>query len=95
MLEPKQIQKLATLSRLSFAPEQLPAFAAEFQNILQFVDKIQALNTQGVPPLTSAAQLAGTPQRADTVTATNRRSELQLSAPQTEMGFYVVPKIVE
>jgi aspartyl-tRNA(Asn)/glutamyl-tRNA(Gln) amidotransferase subunit C len=94
-LQTKDIQKLATLSRLSFAPEQLPAFASEFESILSFVDKIQQLDTKGVPPLTNIANIETSPERPDVVTAPNNREALQANAPQKEMGFFVVPKIVE
>ena len=98
-LETKDIEKLATLSRLKFSPEQIPAFAAEFENILQFVGQIQSLNTEGVPPLTTTANIASSPERADIPTIPTdpiaRRTQLMSNAPAQEMGFFVVPKIVE
>lgn len=94
-LEVKQIQKLATLSRLEFSAERLPQFAQEFEGILQFVGKIQELNTEGVAPLTTTANIETSPERVDEVTAKNEREALQAGAPAAEMGFFVVPKIVE
>lgn len=98
-LETKDIEKLATLSRLKFSPEQIPAFASEFENILQFVGQIQSLDTHGVPPLTTTANISTSPERADVpVIPSNpaaRRDELLANAPQSEQGFFVVPKIVE
>ena len=98
-LETKDIAKLATLSRLTFAPEQLPAFVSEFENILQFVGQIQGLDTQGVPPLTTTANISTSPEREDVaVIPANpaaRRDELLANAPKSEQGFFVVPKIVE
>lgn len=94
-IEPKVLQKLAALSRLSFSPEDLARFSAEFGSILQFVDKIQGADTKGVQPLTTTADATGTPERSDAVTAVDARTEYQKSAPAVEQGFYVVPKIVE
>lgn len=94
-LETKDIEKLAKLSRLQFAPERLPGFVAEFENILTFVGQISALDTKGVAPLTTTSTLDSTPERADVVTATNRREALQATAPAKEMGFFVVPRVVE
>ena len=98
-LETKDIEKLATLSRLSFSPEQLPAFVSEFENILQFVGQIQALDTKGVPPLTTTANIETSPEREDKAIIPAdpiaRRTELLANAPAQEMGFFVVPKIVE
>lgn len=102
-LETKDIEKLATLSRLKFSPEQIPAFASEFENILQFVGQIQSLDTQGVAPLTTTvsttANISSSPERADVpsipANPAARRDELLANAPQAEQGFFVVPKIVE
>jgi len=91
----KDIEKLATLSRLSFPAEALQKFSSDFENILQFVEKIKEAKTEGVPPLTSTAEIPSTPERPDAVTGTDRREAYQVIAPKTESGFYVVPKIVE
>lgn len=91
----KELAKLATLSRLRFEGEQLAAFRTQFANILGFVDQLKTLKTEGVPPLTSTANLPSTPEREDRVTAPNNRENLQKSAVQAEHGFYVVPRVVE
>lgn len=90
-----ELQKLATLSRLRFEGEKLAAFRTQFANILGFVDQLKQLNTEGVSPLTSTANLSSTPEREDIVTAPNNREALQRSAVKAEHGFYVVPKVVE
>lgn len=96
----KQIQKLATMSRLEFSDEKLAKFADQFKNVVAFVDKISGLNTEGVPPL-NATLGTSTPERKDAVTApvgeaaVAARGAHQTNAPKAEMGFYVVPKIVE
>lgn len=98
-LENKDIEKLAKLSRLKFSNEQLPTFASEFENILEFVGQIQALDTDGVPQLTTTANIDSSPERADVpaipANPEARRDELLSNAPAAEMGFFVVPKIVE
>lgn len=98
-LENKDIEKLAKLSRLQFNPEQLPAFASEFENILEFVGQIKSLDTAGVAPLTTTANIETSPERADVpaipANPQARRDELLSNAPASEMGFFVVPKIVE
>ena len=95
VLTDAELQKLATLSRLRFEGEKLAAFQTQFANILGFVDQLKQLNTEGVPPLTSTANLPSTPEREDKVTAPNNREALQRSAVKAEHGFYVVPKVVE
>jgi aspartyl-tRNA(Asn)/glutamyl-tRNA(Gln) amidotransferase subunit C len=91
----KDLLKLASLSRLRFEGPALAAFTTQFENILGFVDQLKQLDTEGVPPLTSTADLPSTPEREDKVTATNQREALQKSAVKAEHGFYVVPRVVE
>ncbi len=91
----KELQKLALLSRLRFEGEALATFRTQFANILGFVDQLKQLNTDGIRPLTSTANLPSTPERPDVVTSANQRETLQRSAVKAEHGFYVVPKVVE
>jgi aspartyl-tRNA(Asn)/glutamyl-tRNA(Gln) amidotransferase subunit C len=94
-IDTKQIQKLATLSRLKFNDDELAGFAAKFGDIIKFVEEIQQVDTTGVQPLTSTIAGASTPERPDAVTETDQRDRHQRNAPATDHGFYTVPRIVE
>lgn len=89
------IKKLAMLSRLAFTEAEEAAFATKFASIVGFVNKISGANTAGVQPMASTIDGASTPERPDVVTEPNLRDAHQANAPKAEMGFYVVPKIVE
>jgi aspartyl-tRNA(Asn)/glutamyl-tRNA(Gln) amidotransferase subunit C len=105
-ITPAQLNKLATLSRLSFTEAEGAAFSKGFENVLNMVTQISKANTDGVQPLTTTVvndkgQAPSSPERPDAITqpvgeaALARRAALQGSSPATEMGFFVVPKIVE
>ena len=107
-MDKTQLDKLAMLSRLEFTPEKLASFEPSLRSVLAFVEKIGGVDTAGVPPMAGfqglgsqepGSQGGGTPERADVAVIpadpVARRAELQACAPKTEMGFYVVPKIVE
>jgi aspartyl-tRNA(Asn)/glutamyl-tRNA(Gln) amidotransferase subunit C len=105
-LTTEQLHKLASLSRLSFSEAELAAFAPSFENIVGMVAAVTSVNTSGVQPMTSTmtnekGETPSTPERADVQSepvgdaALARRAALQATAPSTEMGFFVVPKIVE
>ncbi|MEE3214369.1 MAG: Asp-tRNA(Asn)/Glu-tRNA(Gln) amidotransferase subunit GatC, partial [Pseudomonadota bacterium] len=62
--------------------------------ILEMVDQLQAVDTEGVAPL--AHPLDATQRlRADEVTETDQRDDFQRCAPQVENGLYLVPRVVE
>lgn len=98
-MDKTQLDKLAMLSRLEFTPEKLASFEPSLRSVLQFVEKIGGIDTKDVPPMAGVTTEAGAPERVDVAVVpsdpTKRREELQACAPKTEMGFYVVPKIVE
>jgi len=89
------VEKLATLSRLTFTEQEKQTLQKELGSILDFISQLQEVNTQGVEPMLSSVGTAATFERPDSVTEQNRRNDYLAIAPQSEMGFYVVPRVVE
>lgn len=89
------VEKLATLSRLSFTQQEKETLQQELGNILDFISQLQEVNTDGVQPMASTVGAASTYERPDQVSEENRRDEYLAIAPKSEMGFYVVPKVIE
>lgn len=89
------VEKLSKLSRLDFNTEQQTVLQKELGNILDFISQLKNVNTDGVEPMASVVAGMATREREDKVTATNNRDEYLAIAPQSEMGFYVVPRVVE
>ncbi|MFZ2619766.1 MAG: Asp-tRNA(Asn)/Glu-tRNA(Gln) amidotransferase subunit GatC [Alphaproteobacteria bacterium] len=93
------VAKLANLSRLEFNDTDAAKIGLDLGSIFTFISKLQEVNTEGVMPMTSVLDLEGTSvatrERADVVTEPNLRDKFQAIAPQSEMGFYVVPQVIE
>lgn len=94
-IEVKDIEKLSRLSSLEFSDSAKTEIANELGNILDFVSQLQEVNTDNVEPMASAVADASTPERADEVTEQIDVQKNQQNAPSSEMGFYVVPRVVE
>jgi len=94
MLSLEQISRLADLARLELAPGESAAMQQQLGAILDMVDAMSAVDTEGVEPMSHPQEVA---QRArdDAVTETDRREDFQAVAPQVEDGFYLVPKVIE
>lgn len=88
------VKKVAVLSRIRLTDAEAAELGPQLNSILGYVDSLQQVNTEGVAA-TAHPHDAAMPLRADIVTNTNRRSELQKPAPKTEAGLYVVPKVIE
>lgn len=91
----KTVEKLARLSALDFNEEEKQTLAIEFDKIINFVSQLQKVNTENVEPMTSVVKNASTPEREDQPRQELLREDLQANAPATEMGFFVVPKVID
>lgn len=91
----KTVDHLAQLSRLSFTPDEKQTFLQELNTIMDFVSQLSEVNTDGVEPMFGTQVSASSPERQDTVTAIDTREANLANAPKSEMGFFVVPKVIE
>lgn len=93
-LERCEVEKIAHLARLGLGEDDLPRTTETLNNILGLIDRMQAVDTQGIEPL--AHPLEATQRlRADQVTETDHREDYQAIAPAVENGLYLVPKVIE
>lgn len=93
-MDEKQIEKIAFLSRLRVDDDKLAATGKEFEKILQWVDQLKEVNTEGVEPLVSVNQ-NNIAMRKDEVTDGNQAQAVLANAPMKEYGYFAVPKVVE
>lgn len=89
-----EVKKIAHLARLEISDADVPEYAKNLSDILDFVEKMSSVDTRDVIPMAHPLEL---PQRlrADDVTEENERELFQSVAPQVELGLYLVPKVIE
>ncbi|RMI01169.1 Asp-tRNA(Asn)/Glu-tRNA(Gln) amidotransferase subunit GatC [Stutzerimonas nitrititolerans] len=93
-LERPEVEKIAHLARLDLNEDDLPRTTETLNNILGLIDRMQAVDTNGVEPL--AHPLETTQRlRRDEVTETSQRDAYQAIAPAVEEGLYLVPRVIE
>jgi len=85
--------KIARLARLNLEAETLQRFAGQFNDILDYMDKLGEVDTSAVEPLYSPVE-HGTVFREDVAVARRRREEILANAPASDGQFFLVPKIV-
>ena len=94
MLSLDQIAKIAELARLELSSGDIAAMQQQLNGILSMVDRMQAVDTKGVEPM-SHPQQAMQRLREDGATERDQREKYQAIAPATEDGLYLVPKVIE
>ena len=93
-LELAAIAHLARLARLGASDAELGSFGDDLSQILAFVDRINAVETDGITPLAHPLDASQT-LREDSVTETDQRERFLESAPLSERGLYLVPRVIE
>ena len=88
------VRKVAKLARIAVEEYEVEPFAAELSGILDWVEQLQAVDVDGVEPMTSAVPLR-LKRREDVVTDGDRRADILANAPDAREGFFAVPKVVE
>lgn len=88
-----EVITVAGLARLNLVPEKQEQFAAQFNDILGYMQKLNELDTTGVEPLYSPVTHE-TVFRDDVVQEEYSREELLGNAPATDGTYFIVPRIV-
>lgn len=88
------VRHIAQLARIAVAVADLEPLAGELDNILTWIGQLEEVDTDQVPPMTSAVATT-LRRRADVVTDGERQEEVLANAPDASGGFFVVPTVVE
>lgn len=89
------VVRIARLARIRVPEGDLDGLADELSNILGWIEQLDEVDTEGVAPMTSAAEGTSLRRREDTVTDGDCRDHVLANAPETRDGFFVVPKVIE
>lgn len=90
---PEDVAKIAGLARLRLSDAKLAAFAAQFNDILGYMEELGQADTAGVEPLYGPVEQVAV-LREDEVRQDFNRAEILANAPETDGKFFIVPKIV-
>jgi len=93
-LDRSDVVNIAHLARLAIAEHDIPEYARNLSNILQFVEQMSAVDTADVEPMAHPLDMAQR-LREDVVTEGDQREHFQAIAPAVEAGLYLVPKVIE
>ena len=93
-LDEKTVARIARLARIAVPDDELAPLADELSHILKWIEQLNEVDTDGVPPMTSVAAMK-LAWREDRVTDGGRPEDILANAPERQDGYFVVPKVVE
>ena len=93
MLEREEVLKLAKLSRLSIAEEDIPAIKGHLDKMLDHLEALKALDLSNVEPMT-AVENGATILREDVPVQGFTLEQAFANAPAVENDHFAIPKVI-
>ena len=102
----KDVLHVADLANLELTPEERTRMLRDLNSILEYVDRLNQLDTSGVPPMSQVSDRYGVPEkkgtdrfeyamRADQLGECLERELALANAPESDGTFFKVPKVIE
>ena len=89
----EEVLNVAHLARLDIADVAVDAFAGQISKILDYIDQLNQVDTQGVSPTSHAISLTNAFREDEERTHLDRGAALT-NAPEKEDGNFIVPRVI-
>lgn len=93
-VDTQAVRHIAKLARIAMSDSEVEAMVPELNNILNWVEQLGEVDTEGVEPLTAVIDQK-LRLREDVVTEGDCRESVLANAPDAQHGFFAVPKVIE
>ncbi len=93
-LTPEEVRWVAHLARLELTDAELATMTRQLAAIVEYVDQLRQVNTEGVEPLAHALEVQNV-FRADEPAPSLPADEALANAPDRRGDFYGVPAVLE
>jgi aspartyl-tRNA(Asn)/glutamyl-tRNA(Gln) amidotransferase subunit C len=93
-IDQDQVRKVAKLSRLDLSDAEVEEFTGQLSAILDYVEKMNELDTTGVEPLAHCLPVSNV-LREDSPKESLGTDKVLANAPQRDDEFFKVPKILD
>ncbi len=93
MIEKETVLHVAKLARLAIDENEIPAVAEQMNKIVNHVEQLQAVNTDGVEP-TAYMESARDALRDDVPRASLSPEVLLANGPSAKKGHFAIPKVI-
>lgn len=88
------VRHIARLARIAVSDDEAKALESELTGILQWVEQLDEVDTQGIEPMTCVTEMS-LKMRSDEVTDGGYAETVVRNAPEHSGQFFTVPKVVE
>ena len=89
----EDVEKIAKLAKLNFSDEELENFTPQMNEILNYMDKLNELDTENVEPLSHPVEQINV-FREDKLKQSISTEDALKNAPSKDEQFFKVPKVI-
>jgi aspartyl-tRNA(Asn)/glutamyl-tRNA(Gln) amidotransferase subunit C len=87
-------QRIAALARLELTDAELDLYARQLTSILEYADRLQAVDTTGVAPFADSAREGQWREDVPVPSLTQRDALMNAPDGDAESGTFIVPKVI-
>ncbi len=88
------VKRIAGLANIEISAQDETQLPAELNKILDYVGQLSKIDTENIEPMISP-MMEDALLRKDTIAEANIADKVLQNAPESKMGFFMVPKVVE
>jgi aspartyl-tRNA(Asn)/glutamyl-tRNA(Gln) amidotransferase subunit C len=88
------LDKIAHLARLEFEEKEAQKMMADMTTIVNWMEQLNEINTEGVEPLTSMSHEVNATREDAVLPHLNHEAALK-NAPKKDSDYFRVPKVLE
>ena len=92
-IDNETVDKIASLSKLSFSGEQKEAIKNDMNKMLNFIGKLEEVDTDGVDPLIHMTEDVNVLRADDAVSEITQKEALK-NAPNKDSTYFKIPKVL-
>jgi aspartyl-tRNA(Asn)/glutamyl-tRNA(Gln) amidotransferase subunit C len=90
----EEVERVAKLARLEITETEKEAFSRQLSSILTYMEQLKSVDASGVEPTATVLEQTNV-FREDQVRPSLPVAKALMNAPESEEGYFVVPKILE
>lgn len=93
-VDKNEIIKIAKLAKINFSEDEIEKFTIQFNEILDYMTKLNEINTDNVPPLSHPLEVTNV-MREDELRTSIETKDALLNAPEKDEQYFKVPKVIK
>ena len=94
-IDKETVRRVAALSRLSLADDELLEYSSQLETIIAYISKLDEIDTEDVPPTSHPLSTLKNVYRKDLLKPSLKTEEALANAPSKDGDFFKVPQVIE